>query len=74
MTNPYDISEQIKCIEREIEMRKRVYPRLIINGKMTQGQADRELNLMKHIYQTLVRIDRHPFIKNQLFKEETTNV
>lgn len=27
------IQEQIKCVEREIAMRQRVYPRLVINGK-----------------------------------------
>lgn len=43
---------------REIEMRKRVYPRFVINGKMTQGQADRELNLMKAVYQTLVIVEQ----------------
>lgn len=53
MTCNYPLTEQIKCVQREIDMRNRVYPRLVINGKMTQGQADKELNLMKAVYQTL---------------------
>lgn len=37
------LSEQIRCVEREISMRKRVYPGLVIRGKMTEGQKDREI-------------------------------
>lgn len=58
MDNSYSLSEQIKCVEREIEMRKRVYPRLVISHKMTQGQADKELNLMKAVYQTLIVVSQ----------------
>lgn len=63
MTDSYSISEQIKCVEREIDMRKRVYPRLIISGKMTQGQADRELDLMKAVYQTLHIVNQKHLLK-----------
>ena len=63
MTNNYHISDQIKCVMREIEMRKRVYPRFVINGKMTQGQADKELNLMKAVYQTLILVEQKHLLK-----------
>lgn len=53
-----DIKEQIKCVEREISMRERVYPRLVINGKMTAGQKDREIAAMKAVYNTLILAER----------------
>lgn len=43
------IQEQIKCVEREIDMRKKVYPRLVINGKMTEGQKNKEIAAMPYI-------------------------
>lgn len=58
MSDIYPIAEQIKCVTREIEIRKRVYPRFVLNGKMTQGQADKELNLMKAVYQTLILVEQ----------------
>lgn len=63
MSNHYTLSEQIKCIEREINYRKFVYPRLVIAGKMTQGQADQQLNLMKAVYQTLHTVNQKHLLK-----------
>ena len=37
------------CIERELKMRRRVYPRWVENGKMTQADADREIAVMEAI-------------------------
>lgn len=37
------LSEQIKCVEREIQKRKWVYPNLVLAGKMTQGTKDKEI-------------------------------
>lgn len=51
------ISEQIECIEREISQRKRVYPRLVTSGKMTQQKADREILTMYEILKTLRAIE-----------------
>lgn len=52
------LSEQIRCVEREISMRKRVYPGLVIRGKMTEGQKDREIATMQAVYQTLILAER----------------
>lgn len=38
-----------RCLERELRMRKRVYPSLIGRGKMTQQEADREISIMTAI-------------------------
>ncbi len=47
------IIEQIKCIEREIGMRERVYPRWIESKKMTQQKADEEIRIMRGVLKTL---------------------
>lgn len=41
------IPEYLACVEREINLRKRVYPRWIDAGKLTQTKADREIALME---------------------------
>jgi hypothetical protein len=43
------VKDKLKCVERELEYRKRVYPRLIAGHKMSQAVADRELRLMDSI-------------------------
>lgn len=50
------IDEQIACVKREIRMRESVYPRWVGNGKMSQRQADRELNAMRAVLATLERV------------------
>ena len=47
------MTEQIKCVKREISMRERVYPRFVKEGKMTQDEADREIAAMKAVLDTL---------------------
>lgn len=47
------MTAQIKCVEREIAMRKRTYPSLVRKGKMTQKQADDELAAMIAVLNTL---------------------
>lgn len=41
--------DKLKCIERELSYRHRVYDRLIERGKMTERQAVREIELMEAI-------------------------
>ncbi len=45
------ISDQDKlaCAQREIKQRRRVYARLVANGRMKQAAADREIALMASI-------------------------
>ena len=52
---PADVrmSDQIACVEREITMRERVYPRWVDAGKMTQAEADRELLAMRAVLATI---------------------
>ncbi len=37
------------CIERELKMRRRVYPRWVEAGKMSQAHADKEIATMEAI-------------------------
>jgi hypothetical protein len=52
--------DKLKCIERELVFRHRVYDRLVERGKMTKRQAERELELMEAIaadYRALVKAE-----------------
>jgi hypothetical protein len=41
--------EKLACAERELRLRKRAYPRWLANGRITPGDAQRELALMEAI-------------------------
>ncbi len=45
------VSDQDKlvCVQREIAMRKRVYPRWVAAGRMAKAKADREIAIMEAI-------------------------
>jgi hypothetical protein len=53
--------DKLKCVERELGFRQRVYDRLIERGKMSKRQADREIELMIAIvddYQAMAEAER----------------
>ena len=43
------LTDMIACAKRELLMRKRVYPRRVEAGRMTQAEADKELAVMAAI-------------------------
>ena len=47
------ISEQIKGVRREIDYRKRLYPKWVADGRMTQKEADYQIELMEYVVNTL---------------------
>lgn len=47
------LEAQIKCIEREITFRRRVYARRISNGRMSEIFADQQIKLMEAVLETL---------------------
>ena len=51
--------EQRECAERELKLRKRVYPNLVLRGRMTQAKADWEIRTMEHIVITLRALEEH---------------
>lgn len=48
-----DLDEQIRCVAREINLRKRVYPRWVATGRMKQQEADHEIAAMQEVLVTL---------------------
>lgn len=50
---PIPLTAQIACVEREIAMRERVYPRRVASGKLAQGKADQEIAAMRAVLATL---------------------
>jgi hypothetical protein len=49
MNETFTIDQLCACARREVAFRKRVYPRLIQNGKLTAQKAEEEIALMNAI-------------------------
>jgi hypothetical protein len=47
------LTDQIASVNREIGMRRRVYPGWVRQKKMTEGQADAEIAAMEAVAETL---------------------
>lgn len=66
------LTEQIKGVRREIDFRKRVYPKQVAEGKMTQQEANYQIELMEYVLNTIQAVlafERDFISKNQnLFK------
>jgi hypothetical protein len=50
------LDDEIACVEREIVMRKRVYPDRVSRGLMQRAKAEREIETMKAVANRLNRI------------------
>ena len=50
------LADQIACVERELKMRRRVYPRWVTQGKLTEAAADLEMTRMEAVLQSLVAL------------------
>jgi hypothetical protein len=42
-------ADKLRCVEREVMLRHRTYPRLIAKGKLSSAQAAREIALMEAV-------------------------
>jgi len=47
--SPVTRHDKMRCLQRELDMRRRVYPRWVKTGKMLQVSADREIATMEAI-------------------------
>ena len=47
------LAEQIACVERELAMRRRAYPKWVTAKRMSQESADREITAMTAVLATL---------------------
>ncbi len=67
--NYHLLKEMIDCVARELSLRYAVYPGRIRSGKMTKEQADREIQLMQMIRNSLKKIydKKVPEIVQQAF-------
>lgn len=55
-TLPITLDAQVKEIEREIALRRRVYPRWTEAGKLSQAAAERQIAVMEAVAATLRRV------------------
>jgi len=56
----FTLEEQIAEVKREIGLRKACYPAWVRQGKLTQAEASRQLQLLVEVLKTLHRIDVEP--------------
>jgi hypothetical protein len=47
------LSDQIKCAEREVALRKRAYPKWVQSGRMKRETADYEIAAMEAVLASL---------------------
>lgn len=52
------IEDQIKTVEREIGMRRRVYPNWVASKRMSQEKADKEIKNMEAVLETLKEVQK----------------
>lgn len=50
------LDDQIACIERELRLRRKVYPRFVRDGKLTETVADQEIGRMEAVLGTLMLV------------------
>jgi hypothetical protein len=48
--------EQVRCVEREIALRRSVYPRWVAQKRMKASQAEHELEAMVAVLATLTEL------------------
>ena len=53
---PVSLEDQIRCVKREIGMRKRVYPRWVESKKMTEAKSAEEIASMEAVLETLLYV------------------
>lgn len=51
----FTFGELAACAAREVLQRRRVYPRLVDKGSMTQAEADRQIAMMDDIRRHFAR-------------------
>lgn len=48
------LKQQIECVDRELDRRKRAYPSMVEAGKMNQNKAENEIEVMESIRNSLL--------------------
>lgn len=52
------IQAQVQAIERELGYRRRVYARLVGQGRMTQADANYHIHTMEAVLETLQEVEK----------------
>lgn len=52
------LEEQINCVKRELDYRRRLYPVWVQNGKMKQVEADYQIECMECVLNSLVVLQK----------------
>lgn len=52
------LDEQIKIVKREIDFRKRCYPVWVEKGKMTQAEANYQIEGMEYVLNSIVELQK----------------
>jgi hypothetical protein len=47
------LAEQVACVQRELKLRQRAYPRLVAGERMSQASAEREIRTMEAVLETV---------------------
>lgn len=50
------IDSQIKVVRQELSRRKKIFPKLVKDGKMTQDRSDSEIMTMLSVLHTLTQL------------------
>lgn len=50
------LDDQIRCIGREIGMRRANYPRFVLSGKLTKEEAEHQMACIEACYATLKKL------------------
>jgi len=47
MPEQFTADDKLRCLQRELALRERVYPARVATGRMKQAEADREIACIK---------------------------
>lgn len=53
----FNLSAQIRCVERELAKRRAAYPWMIQKGRISERKAEEELGAMQAVLRTLIELD-----------------
>jgi hypothetical protein len=65
----YTREDLVKCVEREVRLRERAYPRWVAEGKMTGAHARAETEAMKAVLAVVRQLPATPPAQTGLFGE-----
>jgi hypothetical protein len=68
------LQEQLQCAQRELAVRKKVYPKWVTDGRMSQHAAEHELDCMQSIVDTIRKYVHLHEISEQMREDDAKNL